>query len=112
MFWDQGIEWLKYFFFSDGSTPGCDTRHDDGGACRRSGTGTTLMNITVINVITISRFIAVLKQHIMNVPFSSGSAEHECGDWKHGCGGSLRGSRQHWGKTTSVICVTLSRFKD
>ena len=39
-----------------------------------------LMNIIVTDVITSLRFIAVLKQHIMNVPFSSGSAEHECGD--------------------------------
>ena len=36
-----------------------------------------LMNIIVTNVITSLRFIAVLKQHIMNVPFISGGSKHE-----------------------------------
>ena len=36
-----------------------------------------LMIIIVTNVITSLRFIAVLKQHIMNVPFISGGSKHE-----------------------------------
>ena len=36
-----------------------------------------LMNIIVTNVITILRFIAVLKQHIMNVSLISGGSKHE-----------------------------------
>ena len=69
------------------------------------------MNMTVINVITISKFIPVLNQHIINVSFSSGSGEHECGDGEHECGRSLRGSRQHWGKATSVMCVTFKQIQ-
>ena len=62
------------------------------------------MNMTVINVITISKFIPVLNQHIINVSFSSGNGEHECGS-------SLRGSWEHWGKATAVMCVTLKQIQ-
>ena len=36
-----------------------------------------LMNIIVTDVITGFRFIAVLKQHIMNVSLISGGSKHE-----------------------------------
>ena len=36
-----------------------------------------LMNIIVTDVITSLRFIAVLKQHIMNVSLISGGSKHE-----------------------------------
>ena len=67
------------------------------------------MNIIVTDVITSLRFIAVLKQHIMNVPFISGGSKHEWRDSKHGCGGFLREGQQHWGNTLAVICVTFKQ---